>query len=262
MKEYKNRTIILIVIFMTICNSYAQINYKVIYSDGNVFIKDSLIVKGYLLKETDSLTFKNGKGILKVCFSNCKKIKVLTGNIFSKINSQTISDYTTYYENLGVRGDSDKELLKLDNLYANTKVAILDTLKIAFNESQFVVNDSKFFFLRFLSGKRTYNIKLFTKNNTILIPKEAFSDIEGNLPTHENNLTSIYYYDLLEQKSTLIAFDFRIVFISTKLLKKNLFKILNGTYLTIEEKKELVSHYFLVYYPDTFFSVNDIVKLL
>jgi hypothetical protein len=111
----------------------AQTSYKVLYSDGNVFVNGSLIKKGAFFKNTDSIKFKKDKGFIKICYSNCSIIKLIPGDLYVKSKSKSIDDYITSFEPMSSRSGNTINLAKLKNVSNRQKVAVVDTLKIPLN---------------------------------------------------------------------------------------------------------------------------------
>ena len=260
----KSKLIVLQIFLLSSLYSYGQQNYKVLYTDGNVFVNDSLITKGELIKDSEKIIFKNKKGVLKVCFDNCSKIKILSNYLFLKSKSKTISDYITYYESLGIRGNEVIKISELKDLLDISKVAVIDTLKISINNFNLPLDNSNYFYLRYNYLGDTINKKLETNNSELLINKDAFNIKNIGMIDTENCLLSLYHYNEIKKKSTLIISNFRIVFIDVQKIKNDIADIvkINNKSISFDEKLQFLSDYFKVDFPNTYINQNDLIGLL
>ena len=239
----------------------AQTSYKVLYNDGNVFLRDSLVEKGQFITESESnLNFKNNKGLLKVCYSSCTKIKIISGNLYLKNNSKSIQDYTIYYESLSTRGGSFLDIEKLKSLDSKIKIAIVDTLKIPLN---YIESDSNnIYFAKVKKRGETYINELKIVNEELIITKDTFFTKRKNNSLTNKDSISIYRFNKLKKENTTITSNFKYQFINKKGFKKDFKQFLKGFETDDSMKSILIRDYFKAYYPNTRISKNELLKLL
>ncbi|MBR9846391.1 MAG: hypothetical protein GYB35_09945 [Algicola sp.] len=259
MKKKLNFCIILS-LFLTSFIS-AQTIYKVLFNDGNVIINDSLISKGAFFKNTDSVYFKNNKGLLKVCYSSCSKIKIIAGDLYSNIHSSSIDDYISYYETTSTRDRVILNIKELNDLFSLPNIAVLDSLKLSFNNNVYLIDSNKYFYLRFINNGRTYNKKLKVINDEIIISQYAFT-IDNVFSHSFENSVSIYYYDQAAEESTLVIPDVKLVFIDKNLIINNVKYVFENLNLSKNEKLEFLRDYLRTEYKGLFFNYSDCLKLL
>lgn len=254
----------LAILFAMSIPTYAQLEYKVTYIQGNITIKDINLKVGDVFLSTDKIDFKNSDAIVKVCCSSEGKPVIFYGANVEKSGSKSLKENQRYLSSLGSsRGaTSEMDIYVIKSFLSTPKLGIIDALRIPINTQEYPINEDSYFYLRFNYKGEEINKRLIMENDSILISNYIFNlpDI-GDIQPDSLPVLFYFYNDLLEE-STLIASKFYPLFIDIPNLKQDLAPILFNTEILQEDKIAVINDYLKMEYPGVFFPENSILSLL
>ncbi|WP_188476222.1 hypothetical protein [Dokdonia pacifica] len=254
----------MIYFFSQVFLASSQESYKVLYMNGDVYANNTLISIGDKIKDSDSLNFIEEKGLIKVCYSKCKKLRIFSNYFFKKNHIKTISDYTKYYKSLTTRGD--KDFIKNVDLkvISEHQIAIIDTLKLNSKEFNLTSDRTNFYYVSYTFKKKEINKKLDYFKNHLIFTNSIYSvENEGKI-IPDNNTISLFHYNANKRESTPIVTNLNIHFFDRTVLLKKIKNCCMDTKsnLSLKNKMILLKEYLKTEYSEMKFSENDINKLL
>ena len=218
----------------------AQSNYTVIKVYGNISLQKSKkeLSQGDQFSEKDVLVFRDEE-------SKAVVINSAKGRFFitppSSTNLASKSSFVPAMSNVSSRSGGLISIIDLKN-YFDGNFLILNRIKININHELFPMNDTSFFFLRYVYKGEIINKKLDFMGDSLLIDKEALFTVDGKpIPNPDISDMKLYYYS---SKQAALINEFEPVFPDMDALKieiKLILSVLEGK--SSEEKMDEIISY-------------------
>lgn len=212
----------LIIIGIAICQLVAAQEYTTLHVNGTILDKtaNKQLTTGYSFNKSNQFLFKTSN-------ANAMIINTNTGNrfILKESNSSDAlasSNLTPSMGNISSRsGSALNNRLDLMNHFQG-KYVILGTLKVIVNASVFPMNESEFFFIRYIYKGEEINKRLSYRGDTLFINKDSLLRID-NKPILNEDITEMkmMYYSKKTDKAvvTEISSSFYPIFPNENELK-------------------------------------------
>lgn len=195
---------------------FSQDNYKVIKVNGTIVIKAKGISleTGTVFAENEDLLFRSEDATAAVI--NSQKGRMILTNANHDLKTAKSNFLPSMY-NISTRGGSLSNLVDLQNHFSGQYV-VLDKLRMTMDEQNFPMDNSHFFFIRYLYKNEKINKKLSFSGDTLLIDKKSLYTVDGNqIPGPDNNSVSLYY---MKGSDNILINTFNLIFPDLDLLKK------------------------------------------
>jgi hypothetical protein len=250
------KLILLLMLISSICN--AQNSCKIIYLNTT-----SIDIGGKTLHTGDSFGAevkinwdKNKKQVMKFCYDNCTKQRVVSSDAFNQNKSMSISDYLFSRGQLLSRSGNLNSVKELKNYFSRT-LGLINELRIDIG-NMFPMNDHCHFYVSYKYNGEIINKKLPFENSQLIIDRSIYT-IEGESISAQKMLMSLFYYDTEKQLRSLITEELVIFPIDSGYLT-NWLTELNAPALNNEDRMEIISDYLDIQYPEVYFPTSDLEK--
>lgn len=212
--------IVLIFVFSGI---QAQSNYTVIKVFGGIQYKATKknMNQGDVFSPAEQLIFSNTES--KAAVINQEKGRfILAPPVSGKLES------TPYFipamGNIASRGGTISNMISLENHFKG-KYLIINRVSVKISEKAFPMNDTAFFFLRYIYKGEEINKKLPFKGDSLIIDRAGLLTVDGR-PIPNPDVSEMKLFYLSGKKSTFIS-EFEPVFPDTGELEKEIQIIVN-----------------------------------
>jgi len=217
------KTILLLLVFLLPgLNLFSQENFKVIKVNGTIVIKAKGISleTGTVFAENEDLLFRSEDATAAVI--NSQKGRMILTNANHDLKTAKSNFLPSMY-NISTRGGAISNLADLQNHFSGNYV-VLDKLSMTIDRSNFPMDNSHFFFIKYLYKNETINKKLSFSGDTLIIDKKNLYTVDGNpIPSPDNPSVSLYYMNGkdINGKDILIMINtFNLLFPDMAQLKK------------------------------------------
>jgi hypothetical protein len=208
--------LLLIVLIVPGLSLFSQDNFKVIKVNGTIVIraKGISLETGTVFAENEDLLFRSEDATAAVI--NSQKGRMILTNANHDLKTAKSNFLPSMY-NISTRGGSLSNLIDLQNHFSG-KYVILDRLAITMDGSNFPMDNSHFFFIRYLYKNEKINKKLSYSGDTLFIDKKSLYTVDGNqIPAPDNNAVSLYY---MNGSDIVLINSFNLIFPDMDQLKK------------------------------------------
>jgi len=215
----KNLLLILIVVLVAL--SLRAQDFKVIHVNGNIVVESTQksLVRGNAFKASEQFLYKSNNAKAVVVNTKIGKRYILKGDAGSTYRKVNL---IPSMNNISSRGGALNNRLDLKNHFQGEYV-ILDALKAKINSQVFPMDDSHFFYIRYLYKGEQISKKLNYNKDTLIIDKESLLKVDGK-PILNEDITDmeLFYYskDGENVTSSLISSSFYPVFPDNNNLKE------------------------------------------
>ncbi len=228
---------LLIIIAISVSQLLVAQEFTTLHVNGTILDKaaNKQLITGYTFGKSDQFLFKTTN-------ANAMIINKSTGNRFilkesNAADALASSNLTPSMSNISSRaGGALNNRLDLMNHFQG-KYVILGTLKVIINPSVFPMNESEFFFIRYIYKGEEINKKLDYSGDTLFINKDSLLRVDDK-PILNEDITEMkmMYFSKKDDKSvvTEISSSFYPVFPDENELKTEI-KIIKDA---VKQKKE------------------------
>lgn len=211
------KTILLLIAFLLPGLSlFSQDNFKVIKVNGTIVLKAKGISleTGTVFAENEDLLFRSEDATAAVI--NSQKGRMILTNANHDLKTAKSNFLPSMY-NISTRGGSLSNLVDLQNHFSGNYV-VLEKLCMTLDASNFPMDNSHFFFIRYLYKNETINKKLSFSDDTLFIEKKSLYTVDGNqIPSPDNNSVTMYY---MNENNVVMVNTFNLIFPDIAQLKK------------------------------------------
>jgi hypothetical protein len=208
--------LILFVFVFSGLTMFSQDNFKVIKVNGTIVIKAKNISleTGTVFSENEDLLFRSEDATAAVINSQRGRLILTNSNHDLKTAK---SNFLPSMYNISTRGGSMNNLVDLMNHFSGRYV-VLDNYYITINESNFPMDNSHFFFVRYLYKNEAINKKLAFSGDTLFFDKKNLFTIDGNqIPAPDNTTMTMFY---MKGTDYVLVNNFELIFPDNDQLKK------------------------------------------
>jgi hypothetical protein len=188
------RTIILLLVFIifSCINLFSQENFKVIKVNGTIVLraKGVSLETGTVFSDKEDLLFRTDDASAAVINSQRGRM-ILTNKNHDLATAK--SNFLPSMYNISSRGGSLGNLVDLKNHFSG-KYVVLDKQFLSISDASFPMDNTHFFFLRYVYKGETINKKLNFSGDTLFIDKKNLYTIDGNpIPSPDNTTITLFY---------------------------------------------------------------------
>lgn len=225
----KNLTLIIAIIFFASTQTNAQ-DYKVIHVTGTIEAQNihKTLSRGTAFDDNEKFQYKTTGARAVVINTKAGKRYILKGATNS--TAYTRANLTPSMSNISSRAGGLNNRLDLKNHF-DGKYVVLGKLKVAINSLAFPINDTNFFFIRYLYKGMSIDKKLYHSGDTLIIIKDSLLQVD-NKPIRNENITEmkLIYVTKVDKKYKLssISSSFYPVFPNEVILKEEVSIIVNS----------------------------------
>jgi hypothetical protein len=219
------KTIITVVIllFIALDSSFSQNDFRVIKVNGTILLKEKGISleTGTVFTDKEDLVFRTEDATAAVI--NSRKGRLILSSSNHDLSDARSNSLPSMY-NISSRGGNVLNNNNLSDLFSG-KCVILNRLAIEVDEKSFPMDNSHFFFLRYVYKGEEINKKLAFSGDSLIIDKNTLFTIDGNpIPSADNTLIKLFY-----RKGTESVFisQFDLIFPDMKQLSREIQIILD-----------------------------------
>lgn len=239
-----------------LCN--AQDLCKIVYLNT-----PDIVIGGKTLRVGDSFEAEakinwdeNKKQVMKFCYNNCTKQRVVSSDAFKQNKSGSVSDYLFSRGQLSSRAGALNSVRELKQYFGRT-LGLINELRVNIG-STFLMDENCYFYVSYRYNDENINKKLTSEASQLILNTSVYS-IDGNPIPLQSMQMSLYYYNSEKKTQALITDEMTIFPIeSTTLL--HWIKELNAPELTTADKIEILSEYLDIKYPEVYFPATDLEK--
>ncbi len=216
------------IIFITFAQARTQ-DYKVIHIKGDIEAESTHknLARGTAFGETEKFQYKTIDARAVVINAKLGKRFILKENKSS--SAYTKANLTPSMSNISSRAGGLNNRLDLRNHF-DGKYVILGDLRVVINSNAFPMNDSNFFFIRYLYKGESIDKKLYHNGDTLIIIKDSLLRVDGK-PIQNADITEmrIIYFSKTNGKNSLsiISSTFYPVFPNETELKQEVEMIIS-----------------------------------
>jgi hypothetical protein len=182
----------LVLMFMFIDPAFSQDNFKVIKVNGNIVLrtKGTSLETGTVFSEKEDLLFRSEDATAAVINSQRGRM-ILTNNNHDLATAK--SNYLPSMYNISTRGGSLSNLIDLQNHFSG-KYVVLGRQSIEMDDSNFPMDNTHFFFLRYAFKGEDINKKLDYSGDTLIIDRKSLYTVDGKpIPSPDNTSIMLFY---------------------------------------------------------------------
>ncbi|MDR1518173.1 MAG: hypothetical protein LBS52_08820, partial [Dysgonamonadaceae bacterium] len=188
----KNLMIVLLMCSTLLCN--AQETCKILYLNT-----ETINIGGKLHKVGDLFTTQskinwdtNRKQVMKFCYENCTKQRVVSSDAFKQTKSNSISDYLFSRGQLSSRAGALNSVIELKRYFSRT-LGLIDSIGISIGKA-FAMDKNHYFYISYIKNNELINKKLTHQGNRLIIDMSVFT-VDGKVFPPEKTKASLYYYN-------------------------------------------------------------------
>lgn len=219
--KMKSSRIIFVILLLSIYG-YSQSTYTVIKVYGGIQYKESKknMMQGDVFSATDPLIFSNSDS--KAAVINKEKGRfILTPPLSGKLVAPPV--FVPAMGNISARG-IPYTMMDLQDHFSG-KYLIIKKTSIKISSKNFPMNDTAFFFLRYIYKGEEINKKLSFSHDSLIIDQESLLTVDGRpIPNPDVSEMKLYY---LSGKKAIFINEFEPVFPEEEELKKEVQVIVN-----------------------------------
>ncbi len=257
--------ITLILFFLCVVgSSNGQVQYKVKFVKDTVMLHEKLVKPGDVFFDTDStLFFQNPDAFLYLCYSDCTKRRVVTGEKVKLANVKSVKEYDSYYKLLGSLREGKSPVLRtFEDFYVRRKVMLFDTIKLPFRGKKLKLDSSHYFYFNYTCDGKSINNKIDFVGNEIVISRSTFKTKKGGLYIPKGCPLSINYYDESSEISRSLTSNLELIFLDEDRLKELFKELIELPSLVAREKFFIIASVVEDLNLGVGFVYSDIVKIL
>ena len=248
---------ILFVILMSIAATAYPENLKVLEVNHGTVKADGLkLKKGTVFDSKSKILWSDDKQIIKVIGMDSHKIYIYAAQTFKVGHIATIDEMLFQKQMLSSR---DGILMNVYDFYSffNRDIALLNAFSV---ETGYTYDKKHFLFLQYEYRNETINKQLSCTGHTVQFNDSIFY-VDGTLIDSPQITAKLYYYNVEEQQTTLLADKFTIHVSPRQQVTRFLESYSNETF-SIEELSELATDFCRIKFPHLTFISSDITSFL
>jgi hypothetical protein len=219
------KTIIPVLFFLFVVSNslYSQEDFKVIKVNGSILLKAKGISleTGTVFSDKEDLLFRTEDATAAVI--NSQKGRLILTSKNHDLSTASSNHMPSMY-NISSRGVPLLNNSDLSNHFSG-KYVVLDRQIIKIDNKSFPMDNSHFFFLRYIYKGEEINKKLAYSADTLIIDKKSLFTVDGKpIPSADNTSIKIFYR---KGDESLFISSFDLIFPDMRQLKKEIEIILS-----------------------------------
>ncbi len=249
----------LITIFLFVNNvMQSQDNCIVLDVKGKIRVNNTVLKRGDVFSEKDSISFSNIKNVVSCRCENPTRLRIFAAQLFELAQVHSPKEYWHF---LGINRGDRFDIKNFNEFISIPKVGIVDSLKVPLRGFNLPVKDSSVFYVRYFWKEKMINKKMTVKDDTLFFTKDIYR-INNMRITPDKLPISLHLYNPIAKQSAIISEAITPFFIDKKSVLHKISKTLAASFISEPEKIRLVREYLNIVYPDTFFTNTSISQIL